>query len=175
MSGHKGNAALGTTTAQVRRALLSLEHSTSAGRAVCIAWVERHVTEARSRSEIRVGPKPGSGGAPRKAVYEATLTLKGQGTMTRDIGMKRERASEGVPPEQRKPTELWLNLPFQVNGKSTRFYLAAKTLVVQNNDGTFALKEGVYKFKSRFDDGEMVDVRVEKRDVTAVAAMEVEV
>ena len=142
---------------------------------MCIAWVERHVTEARSRSAIRGGPKPGSGGAPRKAVYEATLTLKGQGTMTRDIGMKRERASEGVPPEQRKPTELWLNLPFQVNGKSTRFYLAAKTLVVQNNDGTFALKEGVYKFKSRFDDGEMVDVRVEKRDVTAVAAMEVEV
>ena len=34
---------------------------------------------------------------------------------------------------------------------------------------------GVYKFKSRFDDGEKVDVRVEKRDVTAVAAMEGEV
>ena len=33
----------------------------------------------------------------------------------------------------------------------------------------------MYKFKSKFDDGEMVDVRVEKRDVTAVAAMEVEV
>ena len=97
--------------------------------------------------------------------------------MSLAICMKRETASEGVPPEQRKPTELWLNLPFQVNGKSTRFYLAAKTLVVQNNDGTFALKEGVYKFKckSKFDDGEMVDVRVEKRDVTAVAAMEVEV
>ena len=47
--------------------------------------------------------------------------------------------------------------------------------MMQNNDGTFALKVGVYKFKSKFDDGEMVDVRVEKRDVTAVAAMEVEV
>jgi hypothetical protein len=95
--------------------------------------------------------------------------------MSLAICMKRETASEGVPPEQRKPTQLCLNLPFKVNGKQATFSLAVKTLVVQNNDGTFALKVGVYKFKSRFDDGEMVDVRVEKRDVTAVAAMEVEV
>ena len=77
--------------------------------------------------------------------------------------------------EKRKPTELGLNLPFHVNGKRVTFNLTAKTLVKQNNDGTFALKVGVYKFKSRFDGGEKVDVRVEKRDVTAVAAMEVEV
>ena len=95
--------------------------------------------------------------------------------MTRDIDMKRERASEEVPAEQRKPTQLYLNLPSRVNGKPAKFSLTAKTLVMQNNDGTFALKVGVYKFKSKFDDGEMVDVRVEKRDVTAVAAMEVEV
>jgi hypothetical protein len=88
---------------------------------------------------------------------------------------KRERASEEVPAEQRKPTQLYLNLPSRVNGKRAKFSLTAKTLVMQNNDGTFALKVGVYKFKSTFDDGEMVDVRVEKRDVTAVAAMEVEV
>ena len=88
---------------------------------------------------------------------------------------KRERASEEVPAEQRKPTQLYLNLPSRVNGKRAKFSLTAKTLVMQNNDGTFALKVGVYKFKSKFDDGEMVDVRVEKRDVTAVAAMEVEV
>ena len=88
---------------------------------------------------------------------------------------KRERASEEVPAEQRKPTRLYLNLPSRVNGKPAKFSLTAKTLVMQNNDGTFALKVGVYKFKSKFDDGEMVDVRVEKRDVTAVAAMEVEV
>jgi hypothetical protein len=89
--------------------------------------------------------------------------------------MRRERALEGVPPEQRKPTHLLLNLPFKVNGAHPTFSLNAKTLVVQNDDGTFALKVGVYKFKSRFDDGEKVDVRVKKRDVTAVAAMEVEV
>ena len=88
---------------------------------------------------------------------------------------KRERASEEVPAEQRKPTQLYLNLPSRVNGKRAKFSLTPKTLVMQNNDGTFALKVGVYKFKSPFDDGEMVDVRVEKRDVTAVAAMEVEV
>ena len=88
---------------------------------------------------------------------------------------KRERASEEVPAEQRKPTQLYLNLPSRVNGKRAKFSLTAKTLVMQNNDGTFALKVGVYKFKSKFDNGEMVDVRVEKRDVTAVAAMEVEV
>ena len=41
--------------------------------------------------------------------------------------------------------------------------------MVQNNDGTFGMKVGVYKFKSRFDNGEEVDVRVEKIDVTAVA------
>ena len=88
---------------------------------------------------------------------------------------KRERASEEVPAEQRKPTQLYLNLPYRVNGKPAKFNLTTKTLVMQNNDGTFALKVGVYKFKSKFDNGEMVDVRVEKRDVTAVAAMEVEV
>ena len=96
--------------------------------------------------------------------------------MTCDIIVgKRERASEEVPAEQRKPTQLYLNLPSRVNGKRAKFSLTPKTLVMQNNDGTFALKVGVYKFKSKFDDGEMVDVRVEKRDVTAVAAMEVEV
>ena len=115
-------------------------------------------------------------GRPGKAKYSATLTLRGRGTYTGNICItKRETALAGVPEEMRRPTALGINLPFQIDGKAARFNLPAKTLVVQNDDGTFALKVGVYKFKSRFDGGEKVDVRVEKRDVTAVAAMEVEV
>ena len=172
LSGHKGHAELGSSMAQLRRTLLSLEHSTSLGRAVCIAWVERSISLARSRTlclarlegRFSGGGGGGGGGGGKQTVveYTATMTIgSGHGTHTLDICIRREKALADVHKQKLCPKALEMLLPFKVDGKPQRLYLPMK-VVRQRADGTFALVEGMHQLKSKFDNGDMIDVRVSR-------------
>ena len=108
----------------------------------------------------------------QSAEYTATMTLGGgHGTHTLNI-MFLGRLPKDVPLQMRRPSQLYVSLPFKVDGKRQQLYLPVKELLQQRDDGTFGLEEGVHQCRSKYDNGDMIDVRVEKVaiDVAAAAA-----
>ena len=97
------------------------------------------------------------------------------GTHTMNVIFNRASEPADVPKQMRRPRDLVLNLPFKVDGKHQKLNLSMK-LLQKRDDGTFGLEEGVHQFKSKYDNGDMIDVRVEKVaiDVAAAAAADME-
>ena len=112
----------------------------------------------------------------QSAEYTATMTLGGgHGTHTMNVIFSRASEPADVPTQMRRPKNLLLQPPFKVDGKRQRLCLSLK-LLQKRDDGTFGLEEGVHQFRSKYDNGDMIDVRVEKVaiDVAAAAAAAME-
>ena len=112
----------------------------------------------------------------QSAEYTATMTLGGgHGTHTVNIIFKRNSEPADMPTQMRRPKQLCMNLPFKVDGKRQEVNLSMK-LLQKRDDGTFGVEVGVHQFRSKYDNGDMIDVRVEKVaiDVAAAAAAAME-
>ena len=112
----------------------------------------------------------------QSAEYTATMTLGGgHGTYTMNVIFLRASEPADVPTQMRRPKNLSLYPPFKVDGKRQILGLSLK-LLQKRDDGTFGLEVGVHQFRSKYDNGDMIDVRVEAVaiDVAAAAAAAME-
>ena len=99
----------------------------------------------------------------------------GHGTHTVNIIFKRNSEPADMPTQMRRPVHLCMSLPFKVDGKRQEVNLSMK-LLQKRDDGTFGVEVGVHQFRSKYDNGDMIDVTVEKVaiDVAAAAAAAME-